>query len=385
MWKQDIRDSDSLVKTAYRIISVLAIGGLIVIAAACYALGIVSYQRHTGYFAPVWDDAARGIYYIQRDTTGIVWGAGWEHFTPPAYSFVRSDDFSLRHVDIATAKVEVLQTWTSSPLTSRTTRHYRGRVFNTISARVEPAPDGVDFVIRLSIPKVPTSETWTLAGKWKPASPALAGWSQQWHNITGLSGKVLANGLEVIAVRGRESFPAALISVKADNSYRVVLKNDAYDDLYPDGVPANKLAEWSRRANIERVRTLKSTRDALMAANRAAGLNETEAALKTIDQLEQRGLLPKRPKIVARETAQAPGELKVFDIPPDYFTVGLFQDIAAAIAEPGKSVDTGTGTYLKYGEDDLGPRLKAWRLAGHDRFVIRTGGRIYLLEVRRTN
>ena len=327
----------------------------------------------------------RGIYFIQRDTTGIVWGAGWEHFTPPAYSFVRSDDFSLRRVDVDTARVEVLQTWAASPLTSRVTRHYRGRVFNTISARVEPAPDGVDIVIRLSIPQVPTSETWTLAGKWKPTSPALAGWSRQWHNITGLSDKVLTNGLEVIAVRGRESFPAALITMKADNSYHVILKNDDFDALYPNGVPLNKLTERSRRANIERVRTLKSTRDRLMAKHRAAGLNETEAALKTIDDLEQIGLLPKRPKIVAEELTQSPADLKVFDIPADYFTVGLFQDIAAAIADPGKPVDTGTGTYLKYANDDLGPRLKAWRLAGHDRFVIRSDGKTYLLEVRRAN
>ena len=274
-------------KTAYRIITVLAIGGLFVVAAACYALGIVSYQTHTGYFAPVWDDAAKGIYFVQRDTTGIVWGAGWEHFTPPAYSFVRSDDFSLRRIDTETAKIESLQTWADSPVTGRTTRNYRGRIFNTVSARVEPAPDGVDFVIRLSIPKVPTSETWTLAGKWKPASPALARWSRQWHSITGLSGNVLKGGREVIAVRGRESFPAALITVKADNTYRVILKNEAFDDLYPNGVPSNKLTEWSRRADIERVRTLKSARDRLMVKHRAAGLNETEAALKTIDDLEE--------------------------------------------------------------------------------------------------
>jgi hypothetical protein len=46
-------------------------------------------------------------------------------------------------------------------------------------------------------------------------------------------------------------------------------------------------------------------------------------------------------------------------------------------------VKTGTGTYLKYYDDETGPRLKAWRAAGNERFAVRTGGRVYLLEVRR--
>ena len=44
---------------------------------------------------------------------------------------------------------------------------------------------------------------------------------------------------------------------------------------------------------------------------------------------------------------------------------------------------TGTGTYLKYYDDELGLRLKAWRNDGNDRFAVRTAGALYLLEVRR--
>jgi hypothetical protein len=46
-------------------------------------------------------------------------------------------------------------------------------------------------------------------------------------------------------------------------------------------------------------------------------------------------------------------------------------------------VKTGTGTYLKYYDDETGPRLKAWRADGNERFAVRTAGQVYLLEVRR--
>ena len=55
------------------------------------------------------------------------------------------------------------------------------------------------------------------------------------------------------------------------------------------------------------------------------------------------------------------------------------------IADQGKLVDTGTGSYFKYYDDDVGPRLRAWREAENDRFIVRTGGKRYLLEVRRFN
>ncbi len=94
-------------------------------------------------------------------------------------------------------------------------------------------------------------------------------------------------------------------------------------------------------------------------------------------------MLPKQPRLIAKMIIDNQDNLKIFAIPPEYFTVGLFQDIAAAITAPGTLVATGTGTYLKYYDDELGPHLKAWRAAGNDRFIVSTNGNSYLLEVRR--
>lgn len=71
---------------SYRIFALIAFAGLLVLAALVYALGLAGVERYTGYFAPVWDGPGKGIYFIQRDTRGAVWGFGWEHFSPPASS-----------------------------------------------------------------------------------------------------------------------------------------------------------------------------------------------------------------------------------------------------------------------------------------------------------
>lgn len=370
-------------KLTVRIIVLLVVGGLVVLAAGAYALGIASYERYSGYFAPVWDESGKAVFYIQRDTSGFIWGMGWEHFSPPASSHVTSDEFSLRRVNVVSGEVEVLQSWPVSPLSNRVTEHYRGRIFNSTSARIEPGGGAADFIVLLQIPKVPRSDIWTLTGTWKPDAPAVASWQQKGHSAGGASEQALRDGVEVIWVRGRESFPAAIVTIASDGKHRVVLHNDNFDDLYPDGIPQKQIDERSRRVSIDRVRTFKKTKAELIAKHMAAGMREGEAMLKASEDMEDMGLLPKGPRLVAELVDASPGDLKMFDIPPDYFVAGLFNDIAAAIAEPGKLVDTNTGGYLKYYDDVVGLRLKAWREAGNDRFAVRTGGNIYVLEIRR--
>ena len=112
-------------------------------------------------------------------------------------------------------------------------------------------------------------------------------------------------------------------------------------------------------------------------------MNEGQARLRANDALEEQGFRPRSPRLVATVLSEAPDDLRVFDIPAERFRVGLFSDIAKAIAKPGQEVKTGTGTYLKYHDDTTGPLLKSWRRAGNDRFAVRTGDRLYLLEIRR--
>ncbi len=354
-------------------------GGL----AAAAAIGLVSIERHAGFHAPVWDAEADGIYYVERDSFGIAWGFGWEHFSPPAYSYVVTDRFRLRHLAIDEAQPVTLGEWSSSPVEGRVTRHYRGRIFNSVSARVDVTAEGASYLVHMSIPRVPSSEQWSLQGAWSAATGASGEWRQEWAGYTAGSDEVLMRGVELLTVPGRESYPAAILAVSAKGDVRVLVHNRHFEGLYPEGVPAGMIAERSRREQIERGRDFRRIEEELVARFKAEGLNEGTAKLRAIEEMEELGFLPKRPRLVAASVDDAPPGTRVFDIPADYFKVGLFQDIAAAIAAPGKQVDTGTGTYLKYYDDELGPRLREWREQGNDSFAIRTGGRTYVLTVSR--
>jgi len=362
----------------------LALAGIVAAAiAGAFALGLVGWERYTGYFAPVWDLEGRHVLWLERETRGFVWGFGWENFSPPARAYVYADRLTLRQLDPESGAIRDLEAFRGSPLQGRTTKHYRGRIFNWLSARLHPFADGIEILAVLSISRIPTSERWSLAGTWRPGAPSNARWEEAWGGTASTDEGVLRNGVELIAIPGAESFPCAIVAADAGGGVRVLIRNERYDALYPDGVPAAKIAEISQRERIERSRELRRVEDELVLKFRAQGMRENDAHLRAYDEMEERGYLPKSPRIVATLAQSAPSGVTVFEIPSEYFTVGLFQDIAAAIASPGKEVDTGTGTYLKYYDDDLGPRLRKYREAGNDRFAIRTGDALYLLEVRR--
>jgi hypothetical protein len=352
--------------------------------AFAYSVGIVGLERHRGFFAPVWSDDGKKVYFVERVTRGFIWGLGWEHFTPPASAYVLSDQIGLRRVDEWGNAIENLADFQGSPVEGRTTKHYRGRIFNTMTARLNPSAGGLDFRVRMNIPKVPRSEQWALTGLWpsNQSSPAPQ-WRQKWAGNMSAGEAVLKNGIELIAIKGQESYPAAILAVNADGSYRVLVKNKRFRSLYPNGVPRRLIAQVSRRKGIDRSQQLRRVQGELMAKYKAEGKNEGAAALATLDDMERLGHLQRSPRLVATLVDRVPKGVRVFDIPAQRFQVGLYQDIARAMARPGAEVKTGTGTYLKYADDNTGPELKAYRQAGNDRFAVRSGAKLYLLQVRR--
>lgn len=379
-----LRKIASWIGRHWRAATVLLAGGtLVTVLALAQLAGIFALERYQGFFAPVWSADGRQVYYIERDTRGLVWGLGWEFFTPPASTYVLADRFALKRLDVASGKIERLERFDGSPLVGRVTKHYRNRIFNTLSARIEPTDGGADFLVAMSIPRTPSSEPWSLAGAWTASGPSNARWTSERVGNTAPPDAVLTNGVEVLTVPGREFFPAAILAVEADGSYRVLVKNRDFDRLYRDGVPPRQIAERASRQRIERGREFRRVQTELTAKYRAQGLNEGAATLRAYDEMEERGYLPKSPRIVATPLTALPADVRVFDIPGEYFRVGLFQDIAAAIAVPNSEVETHTGDYLKYYDDEVGLRLKAWRNAGNDRFAVRSEGKLYLLEVRR--
>src|SRR5437773_3577114 len=103
---------------------------------AAWFLGLVSWETHEGYFDPAFSPDGRYVYTVARQTTGVTWGPGWEFFSPPAHAWLIADRVRLARIDVASARVEVLEEWPATPLVRRTIREYRGRIFATMRARV---------------------------------------------------------------------------------------------------------------------------------------------------------------------------------------------------------------------------------------------------------
>jgi hypothetical protein len=365
-----------------RILVILVFAVILVIGAAGYAIGLYSYERHSGFFAPVWDDTGKTAFVLQRETRGFVWGLGWEFFSPPASSYVLSDSFALLRVSPGGKDPVVVAHWSGSPLTGRVTQHYRGRIFNTLYARLDPSDEGIRIRVRMNIPRVPSSEIWSIDATWKPQERFEPHWRENAPG-GGLAGSeaALKAGRELITVPGRESFNAAVAMVDAGGSYSILIENGQFDALYPKGIPAKLVAERSRRKQIEKIRDFRKVQADLVSRFMSEeGLSEGDATLRAYDEMEKLGYLPRTPRIKATPLQQVPANVRVFDIPGRYLEAGLFQDIAEAIKSPGTAVKTGLGSYLAYNEDDLGPRLKAFRQAGGNRFAVRIEGRLFLIE-----
>ena len=345
--------------------------------------GVLTYESHRGYFAPAWDADGETVYFLERNTSGYTWGLGWESFTPPASAYVTEDVVSLRSIDVDSGSIQDLLTIEGSPVRGRVIHHYRRSIFGYLSGAISAGEGPLSFIATMNLPRTPSSDPWSVVGSWPaPDGEGVPKWSNVWANKSGLSEPVLIDGEELITTRGAEAYPAAILLVNADLSYRVLIQNDEFDAHYPTGVPHDYIVERSRRDQILHAREFERLHAKYTAQYRAEGLNESAASVKAYDRMEETGFLPKDPQVTAVVVDVVPSDTEVFEIPPAYFEVGLFKDVAAATADPGNSVRTSSGDYLKYYDDDVGVRLRRYRRT-HDEFYVQVGATVYRMTVER--
>ena len=362
------------------LVAALAVGGVVVFV---ILTRLIAFESHRGFFAATWDPAGNQVYFVERRTVGVTWGLGWEHFTPPASAHVLRDTVQLMRLDPGSGTVDALTERISTPLVGRTVHTYRGRLFTILRAAIEPDRTGFNYKIAFSVPVVPTSQTYLLKGRWPGANAASGVWSVNSGEMVSPSENILVAGRELITPKGRESFPPAIVSVDPNGSYEVLLKTASFDRIYPDGLPGKLIADTSRRESITRVRTFRRVHGELKDQFKAQGLNDGAASLRAYDRMEDMGLLPKDPQLVATPVASAPQGVPVFAISEEEFAVGLFRDIANAIAAPGTEVDKSMGRYIVHRDYDTSHRLNAWLDMSPDAFAVDHDSRLYLVEIRR--
>ena len=370
---------------------ILAIVLVLVVAAGLLLLAQV--QSHEGYFSPVYSPDGREVYFIARETAGLVAGLGFETFTPPAHVFVWRDRFSLRKLDPETGNVEILKSWPASPVEGRYLRTYRGRAFSTASTQLRWVDEkNLEYRIGIRIPTQPASERYFVSRTWNSLTHEMVEkdrWNQEWLAISGGSEPTLSGDWEVLAARGEEAFSCAIVALHSSSTeVRVLLKDDACDRVYPNGISPSDVAPFSRRAGIERVQNLESAHERLTAEALAAGMTEYEASLHVTRRMRELGYYPTPPQLVARllserEVAGLRRERELeplFTITEMQFKVGLFQDIEKAIDNPGQEFDK-AGRYVIHNDYTTSQEINAVLATDVERFYVERSGRAYEMKV----
>lgn len=367
----------------------LSLGLLILLLPSCSGPAPLPQKvRHTGFFAPVFTPDAVSVIYVTRETEGTVWGTGWEHFTPPAHARVEKDVFSLRIRDLATGEERIQREWPPSPLEGREIRTYRNRTFSVPRVYLRYADDGsLEYEVSISIPTQPSSTVWTISrtadgrgsDEWTVKSPVFSGYRMD----------RLRGSREVLTVPGEEAFPAAVLLVDhTDSTQSVLADGPAFRRLYPEGVPARIVAEGSQKKEIERLRRMKEAHERILQGFLDEGVPDGKARLLTIREMQRLGYYPKPTTITATRltgsgTATEREGPPLFSISEMEFRVGLFQDIAAAIASPGTPTEKSMGQYIRHRDYDTSGRINAFLKGGGTVFRVAFSGEVFELAIKR--
>ncbi len=357
---------------------------LVPIAAAIWLLGLVTIERHVGYFGPAFSTGGNAVYFLERRSSGVTWGFGWEHFTPPARARAWSDTLRLRRLDLSSGAVATLEAWDRTPIVGRTLSQYRGRVFNHLQAALIPRDDGsVEYRLELALPRVPTADVYRLRGLWAAGPQRQRG---EWNGAPaagpGLSQPVVDADRELFTLAGPESFPAAIVLLDhADKSIQVLQQAPAYAAQYPTGPTLASLMTISRKADHDHSREMARIQRERVAAYRAQGLTEVEALLRAGRDLRDLGYYPKPQRWVATaltpQALEAYGGLQRLDLAEMEFKVGLFPDLEQAMASPGTEIDRRFGRYLRHRDYDSSERLNTLLETGTSEFLVARAGRVF--------
>lgn len=348
-------------------------------------LALSARQRQDGFFSPVFSANGAYIYFIERNTHGLQWGLGVEHFTAPAHAYILQDRIALKRIHLDSGSRETLLLWPTSPLLRKHLRFYRNRIFGVLSARLQFEDNGeLGYTLSISIPRVPSSETFYVEGRLRPDKKQHTAppWSQRYAVRYGHLRYRLHGEWEVMAAPGKAAFPSAIIRYRhVDNAVRVVLANDLYTTLHPNGVTLRWLAEHAQRPEIERINNRQTVYENLLKRFEAQGMREGETRLQTHEEMVRLGYYPTPTRLRAERVSNTDDKLPVFEITQTEFVVGLFSDIRRAITSPGALIEKNMGRYIHHHDFDTSAKLNAYLKTGAMQFYVKHGDRLFKLTV----
>ncbi|MDP6707000.1 MAG: hypothetical protein QF893_11705 [Alphaproteobacteria bacterium] len=367
-----------------------------VVIAGLVGLGVVyrvRYDRLEGFYAPIYAQDGSGIYFVHRETEGISWGLGYEHFTPPAHAYVLGDRFSLNRLDLESSSIEALKRWPASPLEGRHLRHYRGRLYAIPRVRLRWAENGgLEYTVAVSLPKVPRSESFGLRRRWNNLTDSFEetdSWQNGHFTTTGYNEDAVRDGKELMTPRGPQYYPLAILAVDhGSGGLDIQLESARYRKLFPNGMPEPRwLEERSIFAEVERLRAMRSAHAEALRRFKSQGLPEGEARLRTGKEMQRLGYYRKSDTITARRLsgseAEAARSAGAIVIPDGEMQSGVFPDIEKAVAAPGQAIDKSMGKYVTHHDYVNSAKLNARIAAGDTKILIVYRGAVFELTIER--
>ncbi|MCS3902461.1 hypothetical protein J2T55_000465 [Methylohalomonas lacus] len=323
------------------------------------AVGVIKHVHERGFFAPVWGpDAA--VYFVERETRGWVFDLdgsllGLGSDAAAHWSWVVADAVSVRRLQPLGQQLTTLRRWDDTPVAGRLLRTSPQAVFGVLLATLK-THGGLSFSVNISV----------------PAADAGFDLQRQRALFTGRGDNVIRQQRELLAVPGAGFYPAAIISTRDNRDYSVLLSNDVFATLYPDGLDSKLLQQLSRREHIETQQNVLARRERLIETYQDDGLS-IEAARQRADRiLADDGYRIMEPQLIAMPVSEPAADERVFRIDRSTFAAGHFADIAAAIARPGQPATKQAQPYAGLGAAALNDWLAAdevsWVVTVEDRY-----------------
>ncbi|MEX0951555.1 MAG: hypothetical protein WDZ86_04660 [Gammaproteobacteria bacterium] len=319
------------------------------------ATRLLAFERHRGFFAPVWGPNGEYVYYLQRDTLGVVMDPGRLFGGKQVYAYAPRDEMTLRRIRMRDGQVEILRHWADTPARGRWLRQPRGQAFGTVMARIDTGGKSLEFVVNVLVPDAAEVAVQTV----------------------GQGDNIINAGIEVMALPGIAAYPAAVIAATGDGRYDVLLHNRHFGRLYPEGVATGLLTSLSRREAYAEQQEFAQLYSAHYARLHQQGMTDAEADAATRRALARQGYeVPPRRLLATAIDAPQPDE-KVFTMTTGQLNSGQFGDLQTAIDSPGQAVTRQTEPYPD--NTEVGHELNAWDASGAGRYVLRVGDDYYRL------
>jgi len=359
----------------------------VLVALATWGAGWIAVPHGVGYFAPIFARDGQSVFAITRDARATVTGFGQEFFTAPASVRLLRDRFRLINVRLSDGRMTIVEEFPPSPLEGQRIRAYRPSIFGSPHAHLRWGDaDHLDYELAVTRHDTPSSRTFVIRRRWNLAArtyDTTPPWQEAYTGMSGDEPDQLHGDLEVISVPGEYSMPCAIaILRRGEPQGRALIQTRGCPGKYPAGLSDAVLAPLSRRADIERAETIRTTYADLVARGRASGRPEGQAMLDAGEEMSRLGLFPKTTRLVAHETV-CDAATPRFHISPEEFRVGLFQDIERAIAAPDTEVNKSMGSYITHRDYTTSRQINEFIDAGNSTFYVETRGKCWRLTIDR--